>query len=171
MQILFGRAAAQIGSPEFHSMCFAAWHWVHPYLLDSQVLGSFPLRWYIHIWVRPSKMHFWAPLAQLCSGWSCVCCANSPSQKSTGLDKLSMKPWIPYLCIRMGFICALCLTNYNPLSNSLLFPMCNVQFTLTGIILWQTHKPCTHTQSLFFPYFSNFLIPKYFHFKIKNPQY
>lgn len=59
----------------FHVFCCLTLR-VHPCMLDSQVWGSFPLRWYVHIWVRQSKMHFWAPLAQLCWGWSCVCCAN-----------------------------------------------------------------------------------------------
>lgn len=54
----------------------------------------------------------------------CVLCKQNPPRSQ--LYKLSMKPWIPYLCIRMGFICALCLTNYNLLSNYLLFPVYNV---------------------------------------------
>lgn len=49
---------------------------------------------------------------------------NSPlMQKSFGLEKFSIKLLSSHLRIMTGFISALCLRNYNLLSNSLQFPM------------------------------------------------
>lgn len=121
MQIFLRWAAAQICSSEFY--CLSPRVHACTLYFKGFFIVSFKA---IHSYLSEATQEFTYEhlLTSSTQVGTTIVYVNSPlMQKSTGLEKLSIKPLSPHLCIMMGFIAVLCLTTSNLPSNSLLFPM------------------------------------------------